>query len=466
MTVAFPLAAARLFDAPLMIHPGKAAIILEAFGPRLIGHALDIGHFAPALPAGAEGGDHAGVIGNRLGRTLESWGTDGLSRVGNVAVIPIEGTLVHKGAFLGKSSGQTSYEGIQAQVRAAIEARDIAGVVFEIDSFGGEAAGAEDTARMMRELSGLKPTLAILTDNALSAGYFLASQAREIVMPQGGYIGSIGVIRLHYDYSKRLETEGVAVTIIQAGAHKSDGNMFEALPADVLAKLRAEVEASRQIFAASVGAGRGARFSAADALATEAEIYQGDEAVAMGLADAVGSPSEAFDAFVSKLASGPSARPPTQKGTLMSKPAPAAAERAATETMPVDQANEMAEVARCEGRDEGLQEGMTAGAEAERTRIAGILGSEEAKGRTGLAQHCAFRTGMSVDDARATLAAASAEAAPPQAAASPLQQAMDAEKPIDLGAAPGASRTTASDYDKGRSMALAAMGKTEQSLPA
>lgn len=52
---------------------------------------------------------------------------------------------------------------------------------------------------------------------------------------------------------------------------------------------------------------------------------------------------------------------------------------------------------------------LTADAAAnEQARIAGILQAEEAEGKTKLAQHLAFKTQMSVDDAKAALAAADA----------------------------------------------------------
>ena len=46
------------------------------------------------------------------------------------------------------------------------------GVVFEVDSFGGE----------------------LLTDHTLSAAYLLASVARQIIIPEYGRAGSIGVL--------------------------------------------------------------------------------------------------------------------------------------------------------------------------------------------------------------------------------------------------------------------------------
>lgn len=70
-------------------------------------------------------------------------------------------------------------------------------------------------------------------------------------------------------------------------------------------------------------------------------------------------------------------------------------------------------------------------AAAERTRVAGILGCEEAKGRGKLAQHLALNTGMSVADAKALLLVSPTEAA---AAGNPFREAMDGSKHPNVGA--------------------------------
>ncbi|MGA8990672.1 MAG: hypothetical protein WB500_09890 [Rhodoplanes sp.] len=93
---------------------------------------------------------------------------------------------MHKGAYVGAYSGRTSYEGLQAQVLRAMRNPAIKGVVFEVDSFAGDLAGAFETADLIARLSTEKPTLAILTDHALSAGYLLASAARQIIIQNTG----------------------------------------------------------------------------------------------------------------------------------------------------------------------------------------------------------------------------------------------------------------------------------------
>ena len=181
--------------------------------------------------------------------------------------------------------------------------------MFEVDSFGGELAGAFETADLIARLSSEKPTLAILTDHALSAGYLLASAARQIIIPEHGRAGSIGVVTLHADLSAALEQRGIKVTVLRAGAQKMSANPFEPLAGDTIQRLLVDLEAARTTFAESVGRYRGNRFTSQAALATEAQDYRGSDAVALGLADATGHALEAFERFV-KAINGPNPRGP------------------------------------------------------------------------------------------------------------------------------------------------------------
>ncbi|MDB5596279.1 MAG: hypothetical protein JWM36_3240 [Hyphomicrobiales bacterium] len=289
----------RVFNTPLMMHPGKAQAALEAIGGRLVEGGVVI--ISDGARVDHTAGQSAGRLGDQLGARMQQNGQVPYAMAGSVAIIPIEGTLVHKGAYVGASSGRTSYQGLQTQIARAARDDTVLGVVFEVDSFGGEVAGAFETAAMMAELSRLKPTMAILTDHAASAGYLLASAARQIVMPETGTAGSIGVITMHTDVSKALKKEGVKVTIIAAGKHKADRNPLGPLPEDVQSRVQASVEKSRQIFADTVGRHRGSRFTAKMALATEAETFDGADAVRIGLVDAVGHSASAFHAFVSEM---------------------------------------------------------------------------------------------------------------------------------------------------------------------
>jgi signal peptide peptidase SppA len=293
----------RVFNTPLLYDERKAETVALALGPRLTGSQVVFDNGSGPIDhiAFEHGRPSAGKVGDRLGRVFDKHQIAPFDIVEGVAIIPIEGTLVHKGGWVGASSGQTSYQGLQVQLTRALARSDVKGVVFEVDSYGGEVAGAFETAELLHKLSRAKPTLAILTDFAFSAGYLMASQARQIVMPEFGGAGSIGVITMHADFSKNLDQEGIRVTIQKSGAHKADGNPFEPLAPEVAARTQIRIDAMREKFAEAVGRGRGRRLTKTAAVKTEAQTYLADEAVDLGLADGIGNAVEVFNAFVEEV---------------------------------------------------------------------------------------------------------------------------------------------------------------------
>jgi signal peptide peptidase SppA len=217
--------------------------------------------------------------------------------VDGIAVIEISGVLIHRGGWIGQSSGQTSYEGIAAQIEAAAEDPAVRGLALEIDSFGGEVAGVFDLADHIRAIRGSKPVWAFVAEHAFSAGYALASQADRILLPRTGALGSIGVVVLHADLSGQLDQDGVRVTLVHSGQHKVDGNPYQPLPEAVRDDIQREIDVLRFLFAETVAAGRAGRLSQEAALATEAATFRGVDAVAAGLADEVTDLARGFAAF-------------------------------------------------------------------------------------------------------------------------------------------------------------------------
>jgi signal peptide peptidase SppA len=329
MALTYAKIAQRAFNTPLLVEPTKAMAFISGLGDRLTGAQITINgpHMdetevsAAALPA------QGSLIGQSLSNRFQQRGQRPFSLIGDVAVIEVTGTLVHRGSWVGESSGVTSYEGLSAQLDAALADPAVRAIALEIDSFGGEVAGAFDFADRIRAARDKKPIRAFVAENALSAGYIIASQADHIVVPRTGSVGSIGVVVMHTEMSRRLEKEGITVNLIHSGAHKVEGNPYEALPENVRAEIQGQIDKARGMFADTVGAGRGDRLTAGAALATEAKVYRGSDAVAAGLADEVADPVEAFKVFA-----GESIARGDESGGGMSMAAPARGQNTARAT--------------------------------------------------------------------------------------------------------------------------------------
>ena len=307
-----------------------------------------------------------------------------------VAIVPLRGSLITDGPFVGSAWGVTSYEGFRAEMRRAASDPKVSAIVLAVNSPGGMVAGIEGAAQTITDAKAKKPVVAMVEGFAASAAYWLASQADEIVLSPLSEVGSIGVVGMHADYSGAFEKAGIKVTLISSGEHKVDGNPYGPLDAESLVDWQSDVDRLRGEFAAAVGCGRGARFDAAKALATEARMFPASKAIAAGLADRIGS----LDTVISTLSATATSRSThAQKGKSMSDnsngPAFAQAD--------IDRA-------RAEGLAAGQKEASVTAAAAERARIAGILDSDEAKGREALARKLAFTTAQTPDEAKAFLA--------------------------------------------------------------
>jgi signal peptide peptidase SppA len=216
-----------------------------------------------------------------------------------IALLPVMGELVNRGSWLDAMSGLTSYERLDAQLNAAINDPRVKGLVLDMNSPGGQASGAMETADLVRSLSKRKPVVAFVNGQAASAAYAIAAGASRVVFTPSAIVGSIGVVYLHMDRSAAVEKAGLKPTLLHAGAYKIDGSPFAALPDDARARIQASIDGVYDLFVASVAQHRKG-LDAAAVRSTEAGVFMGQAAVDARLADAVGT----LDAVMSDIKAG------------------------------------------------------------------------------------------------------------------------------------------------------------------
>ena len=283
-----PHLASRLFGTPLLVHRAKLDVILAVLGDRLNIQppAADLALPGPRnLPTGTPG----------------------------IAVIPVHGTLVKRTAGLDAASGLTSYTEITAMLDSALADPQVAGILLDIDSPGGEASGSFELARRVREASAVKPVWAVANDSAYSAAYAIGSAANRLIVSETGGVGSIGVIALHIDQSVKDANEGYRYTAVTAGTHKNDFSPHQPLTDEAKAELQAEVDRLYGLFVEHVGSMR--TLATDDVRSTEAGLYFGANAIAAGLADAVGTFESALTDFSLFLSSRSRKSPQARVGT-------------------------------------------------------------------------------------------------------------------------------------------------------
>ncbi|MBQ0381761.1 S49 family peptidase [Escherichia coli] len=359
---------AAAFNEPLLLEPAYARVFFCALGREIGAASLSVPQQQVQLdaPGMLAETDEYMAGGKRPARVYRV--------VNGIAVLPVTGTLVHRLGGMRPFSGMTGYDGIVACLQQAMADSQVRGVLLDIDSPGGQAAGAFDCADMIYRLRQQKPVWALCNDTACSAAMLLASACSRRLVTQTSRIGSIGVMMSHVSYAGHLAQVGVDITLIYAGAHKVDGNQFEALPAEVRQDMQQRIDAAHRMFAEKVAMYTGLSVDAVTG--TEAAVFEGQSGIEAGLADELINASDAISVMATALNSN------VRGGTMPQLTA-------------------------------------TEAAVQENQRVMGILTCQEAKGREQLATMLAGQQGMSVEQARAILAAA----APQQPVASAQSEA-------------------------------------------
>lgn len=257
-----PHLASRLYGAPLLLARSKLDVILSVLGDRVGWPEPQASFSVPSPRAGAQG--PAGI-----------------------AVIPVMGSLVRRTAGLDPASGFTSYAELAGMLETALADPSVEGILLDVDSPGGEAGGVFELGEMVRAADAVKPVWAIASDSAYSAAYAIACGASRLTVTRTGGVGSIGVIAMHVDQSARDAQQGYRFTAITAGEQKNDFSPHAPLDVQAHARLQAEVDRLYGMFVGHVASMRG--IDAQAVRATEAGTYFAEDAVAAGLADAVGS---------------------------------------------------------------------------------------------------------------------------------------------------------------------------------
>ncbi|MBY0455252.1 MAG: S49 family peptidase [Burkholderiaceae bacterium] len=276
-----------LFNQPLMVTPDMLDL-----GVRWANQALHLN----IINIGPSSAIQAAIPTDFAASNERMAANDGRASVvaqTGVAVIPVSGALVPRGANLNLCETMTSYEGMRASIRQAIADPMVERIVLDIDSPGGAVAGAFELAADIRAMSQQKPITGLVNFMAYSGGYLIASACTEIVVSMTSGVGSIGVIASHVDKSAMAEKLGVKVTTVFAGAHKNDLTPHEPISDQSLRVLTDLVEESYAMFTSAVA--DYIDMPVSKVRATDAGLFRGQSAIDAGLAHRLASPQDALD---------------------------------------------------------------------------------------------------------------------------------------------------------------------------
>jgi protease-4 len=227
-----------------------------------------------------------------------SYFSDSLSKAkaGSIAVIPISGPIM-KYDNCG-DPGSKTYEDLVKQADAN---PNITGIIFQIDSGGGEVAGTQSLASVIKAVN--KPTVTIAEDLMASAAYWIGSSTDYIFANTNTtMVGSIGTMISFRDMRPMWEAQGVKFHEIYASDSTLKNNDYaEALKENYEPIQKNVLNPLNKVFMDSVKANRGDKLNADMTL--KGQMYTANDALKHGLIDGIGDLNAAIDK-INELASG------------------------------------------------------------------------------------------------------------------------------------------------------------------
>jgi ClpP class serine protease len=198
-----------------------------------------------------------------------------------VAVVPIQGTLIHHASMMDKQCGACSYQDIKANVTEALD-EGFRKIVLNVDSPGGMSQGASETGRFIARAAEFARIEAVTDGLMCSAAYEVCAAAHSIKSTRTGQVGSIGTFLAWLDESERYKMEGLSMDVISSGPLKGAGVSGTTLTHDQRANFQAQVNKFASMFKEHV-----LNFRGVDDSSMQGQSFIGDEAADAGLVDEI-----------------------------------------------------------------------------------------------------------------------------------------------------------------------------------
>lgn len=212
---------------------------------------------------------------------------------GNVAVLPVVGTLVKRNSWL---SCFNTYSDVQQALARALDDPRAAAILLLIDSPGGTVDGCQELADFIASADAIKPVYAFADGQMTSAAYWIGASAREVAAPPTAVVGSIGVLSVHYDRSGMDEKAGLKRTFLSAGKFKAVGHDAAPLSDAARSVIQGFLDDTYDIFLGGVSERRGLDKATASDWA-DGRVFLAEAARQAGLIDHVMN----LDAFLSRI---------------------------------------------------------------------------------------------------------------------------------------------------------------------
>ena len=211
-----------------------------------------------------------------------------------IAYLVGEGDITRGGTYDDNSENGITATSMVKLMRQVENDSSIKGVIFRIDSPGGDGIASDDILHEAKILASKKPMVISMSDLAASGGYFIAMSGDPIVAYPNTLTGSIGVFFGKPDVKGLATKLGVTETTLKRGQFADIDTILRPMTDAERAKLRREIETFYKDFVTRVSTGRKKPYDQVEPLA-QGRVWLGTQAKQNGLVDDLGGIDRAVE---------------------------------------------------------------------------------------------------------------------------------------------------------------------------
>ena len=237
-------------------------------------------------------------------------------REDGIAVIHVDGALSYRSNFLSYWFGEDTYNSIEAAFDKCMADDDVKGILFDINSPGGEVGGCADLADKIFNARGSKPYGIVARTGGMmcSAAYWLGSSCEKVFTASNGTLGSIGVLCAFTKSDESLLKTTVVVSDL------SPDKAPDPEDPQGLKLIKKELNDLAEVFIGAVARNRGTTAEDVRKNYGKGGVFIGEKAVDANLADGVLSIEEVCKNMSNNQTNGGSEMATTSKGAEAAKP--------------------------------------------------------------------------------------------------------------------------------------------------
>ena len=211
--------------------------------------------------------------------------------------------LVAEGGISGSNNADPTDEitsaGMIKLMKQVENDSSISGVIFRVNSPGGDAIASDEILHQARILAKKKPMVISMSDYAASGGYMVSMTGDPVIAYPGTITGSIGVVFGKINLRGLYDKIGIQKETLKRGRFADIDSESQSLDPAERQKLREGIEATYKSFVTQVAEGRKRKYEEVEPL-SQGRAWTGKQALSRGLIDEQGGLEAAITAIKKK----------------------------------------------------------------------------------------------------------------------------------------------------------------------